>query len=231
MTPVRKRSGDVTREERRMDHTPGFYRRLALLVLGKDAVRGGLCVLVMAALVMGGLSVWLSLILPLLAYGGLRLAAPSVGESLERGKQRATPQTDRAAYAMCVSLREEIWTLSTHIDDAQMTARLQNITSWIDRIMGVIEEDEKYQASAPLLDRLGSTRDLLIEYVKVARRGFDEAELQERVRDNLATLETGFEQFWTHLNRAALVNLEVLSETIDFNLWELPGTNRRGGTS
>jgi hypothetical protein len=231
MTPVRKRSDDVTREERRMGHTPGFYRKLALLVLGKEVVRGGLCTLVMAALLIGGLSMWLSLILSLLAYGGLRLAAPFVGESLERGKQRATPQNDRAAYALCKSLRGEIRTLSTHVDDAQMTARLQNIAAWIDRILGVIEEDEKYQASAPLLDRLGSTHGLLIEYVKVARRGFDEAELRERVRDNLATLEKGYEQFWTHLNRDALVNLEVLSETIDFNLWELPGTNRRGGTS
>lgn len=229
MTYVRKRSANVTREDRHMGHTPGFYRRLALLVLGKEAVRGGLCILVMAALVAEGLSVWLSLILPLMAYGGLRLAAPSVGELLERGNQRPTPQTDRAAYAMCVSSREEIRTLATHVDDAQMTAHLRNISSWIDRIMEVIEEDEKHHASAPLLDRLGSTHDLLIEYVKIARRGFDEAELRERVRDNLATLEMAYEQFWTHLNRDALVNLDVLSETIDFNLWELPGAHRRGG--
>jgi len=201
-----------------MSHTLGFYGRLALLTLQKDVARGGLCVILMVVLAVEGLPWWLALLLPVLAYPGLWLIASSAGQTSESKKQRPTPRTDGEAYATCLRLQREIQALSSRIDDRHASGQLRRITSWIDRILGAIAEDGKYRASMTLLNLVGPTCDLITGYVKVVRRGFGGAEVQERIRENLATLETAYERFWVQLNRDAIVNLESLSETIDFNL-------------
>jgi hypothetical protein len=60
-------SSHTTRDQnevRRMHHTPDLHRRLAWLSPQNDAVRGGLCAILLLALAVWGLPLWLTLILP-----------------------------------------------------------------------------------------------------------------------------------------------------------------------
>jgi hypothetical protein len=214
-----------------MRHPPGFQRRFALLGLHKDVVRGGLCVILMVALVVGGLPLWLALILPILAYPGLRLITASIGQASAGKELRPTPRTDGDGYAACLELQRDLQSLSSRIEDSQVAGQLRRITAWIDKILGAIAEDEKHQAATPLHDLVDLTKDLLTRYLKVVRRGFDGADVRERVRENLVTLEAAYERFWVQLNRDAVVNLAALSETIDFNLKDLASSRQIGGIS
>ncbi|MEA2512398.1 MAG: hypothetical protein QOJ59_1885 [Thermomicrobiales bacterium] len=214
-----------------MRHTPGFYRRLALILLAKDIVRGGLAVLLMLILKAVGAPLWLALIFSLVAYTGLRLIAGTVGQPPDDAKWRPTPRSDFELYARCLGMRQELRDRSARIEDPHTYDQLGSITSRIDRILGVIAEDKKYDASAAFLDLMVLTDNFLTDYLRVVRRGFDPADMREQVGENLATLEARYERFWEQLNRDAVVNLKALGEIINFNLKELAVSSPRGGTS
>jgi hypothetical protein len=112
-----------------------------------------------------------------------------------------------------------------------MAEQLRRISCWIDRILQTIVEDDKHQASLTLINLTETTDDLLAAYLKVSRRGLDGPDVRERVRENLATLESAYDRFWEQLNRDAVVNLEALSAAIEFNLNELGALRQLGGIS
>jgi hypothetical protein len=117
-----------------------------------------------------------------------------------------------------LSLQRKFQLLASRVADKETAEQLARITSWIDKMLQTIVEDDKYQASLTLVNLIETTDDLLAAYLKVVRRGLDGPDVRERVRDNLATLETACERFWQRLNRDAVVDLAALTDTIEFNL-------------
>jgi DNA-binding CsgD family transcriptional regulator len=200
--------------------SPQTYARAARNMLQHDLVRGALCVALLFVLLLAGTPIWLALALPFISYGGMRLLLNTGPEMPLSAPQPIATLTDHAAYARCVEVQQRIHGLAGSIDEPRMSSQLTRITVLIDQILDVItedasDEDAKDEVSGPLLALMQTTVDLLTHYGKLVRRGFDDAEVQERVRSSLATLDDGYEEFWTRINRIAVVDLEALSEMID----------------
>jgi hypothetical protein len=212
-----------------MRHSPGFYRRFTVLALHKEAVRGGLCAILLLALWLIGLPFWLVLIVPLLVYAGLWLVTSFTNKTL--GNKQESPRSADEAYAKSLSFQRKLRVVANRAEYRQVSAQLRQIACWVDKILQTIVEDGKYQASLTLIDLTETTDDLLTAYVKVVRRGLDESDVRERVQENLATLEIAYERFWEQLNRDAVVNLHALSEAIDLTLSGLGTSRQLGGAS
>ena len=189
------------------------------LGLRNELVRGGLCTLVLFGLLASDTPVWLVLALPAAAYVGLWLLT---GQTAEAEVPRPTPSPSsreiREAYAASLRSHQEINAFGGDVADPQLAAIVGRVTSGIDRILDVISEDEKYQASLTLLELMTPTRNLLSRYSKLVRRGLDGAEVRERVRENLETLDNAYLDFWARLNDDALPDLDELGETINRTL-------------
>jgi DNA-binding CsgD family transcriptional regulator len=183
------------------------YRQLIWNSLHKDVVRGGLCALLMVVLVVMGVSLWVALPLPFLAYAGLWWLT----------EQPPLPE----AYDKCLDVQRQIHKGVKNIEDAPTREDFRRITCWMDKSLEAIAEDHKYEFSQPLLSVISLTNDLLTDYLKVVRRGFDDAEIRERVRENLTTLEVPYERLWKLLNRDTVENLKEISVSIDETKKEL----------
>jgi hypothetical protein len=211
-----------------MRHSPGFYRRFTVLALHTEVVRGGLCLILLVVLIVIGVPLWPALIFPFLAYAGLWCLASATRRRSESKQRRVTQRSADEAYAISLGLQRKFRVAASHIADEELAEQLRRIASWIDRILQTIVEDDKNQASLTLINLTETTDDFLTAYLKVSRRGLVGSDARERVRGNLATLETAYERFYERLNRDAVVDLEALSDTIEFNLTEL-GTLRQLG--
>jgi DNA-binding CsgD family transcriptional regulator len=200
--------------------SPQTYAHAARNMLQHELVRGAVCVALLFVLLLVGTPIWLALALPFIAYGGLRLLLSGDPELSSGTLQPAGKISNPAAYARCVEFQQRINGLTSLVDEPRMSSQLTRITVLIDQILDVIaedasDEDVKDEVAGPLLALMQTTADLLTHYGKLVRRGFDDAEVQERVRSSLATLDDGYEEFWTRINRIAVVDLEALSEMID----------------
>jgi hypothetical protein len=213
-----------------MRHAPEVCYQIAFLALRTDAVRGGLCAILMVALALTGLPWSWVLVLPFLTYLGLRLITATIRTTADR-RQRLAPRTDGEYFAACLALRKENQSLSEFFADSQAAGQLRHIDSQIDRILSAIIEDGKYPASKTLYDLINLTNELVRGYSTLVRRDVAGNDVHARVRESLATLETAYERFWEQINRDILVNLEALGEIIDFNLEGLTTLTRRGVTS
>jgi hypothetical protein len=211
-----------------MGHSPGFYRRFIVLALQTEVVRGGLCAILLVVLLVSGAPFWLALAIPFLAYFGLARLAPIVSRIFDARPPRAPLRTPDEAYATCLSLQRKFQVLASRAEGNEIAEQLRRIAGWIARILQTIVEDDKNQASLTLINLTETTDDFLTAYLKVSRRGLDGSDVQERVRVNLASLESAYARFYERLNRDAVVDLEALSDTIEFNLTEL-GTLRQLG--
>src|SRR5215211_213731 len=150
-----------------MRHSPGFYRRFAVLALHTEVVRGGLCLILLLVLLVIGVPVWLSLLLPFLAYAGLwRLASAKSWSSLSQ-QQRVIQRSADEAYAISLGLQRKFRVAASHIADEELAEQLRRIASWIDRILQTIVEDDKNQASLTLINLTETTDDFLTAYLKV----------------------------------------------------------------
>jgi DNA-binding CsgD family transcriptional regulator len=187
------------------------------LGLQNELVRAGICVLVLLGLFVGGAPIWLVLPLPWLTYAGLWLLTGKASGS-DTAYRVLSARVVRESYARCLRLRDEITALADGISDREMLATTQQVTLQIDQILDVIAEDEKYPASTSLLDLMTPTRDLLSRYARLVRRGLDGPEVQERVRENLTTLDMAYLGFWKRLNADAIPDLDDLGELIERNL-------------
>jgi len=210
-----------------MRHSPGFYRRFAVLALHKEAVRGGLCVILLLTLLLFGLPFWLILVVPPLTYAGLWLATSIVSKT--SSDERESPRSVDEAHVQSLGFQRKLQVMANRSEYRQISDQLRQISSWVDKILQTIVEDGKYQASLPLADLIDTTDSLLTAYLKVVRRGLDESDVRERVRENLATLETAYQRFWQQLNRDAVVNLHALSEAIELSLSDFGTFRQLGG--
>ena len=214
-----------------MRRSPDFYRRLALIALENDAVRVGTSLLMLAVLALAGLPLVMTLILPLVTYGGCcLLAQPRFILGLDRWR-RSTTGSAGEAHAACTRIRLRIDAHAGLLQDAESTAHARRIAARIDQSLGVIAADGRHQVTAALLGLAETTDRLLTAYLKVVDRGFGCAELRERLRDNLAALDGELERFWVRLNRDTIVDLDALSTTIDVTLNDLGPSSRLGVTS
>jgi hypothetical protein len=86
-----------------------------------------------------------------------------------------------------LELQQQFHRALNQIEDAQTAECFRSNICRTDKSLEAIAEDGKYEFSTPLLALNGLTNELLIGYSKVVRRGFDDAEIRERVRRYLAT--------------------------------------------
>jgi hypothetical protein len=193
-----------------------------------DTAIGTFCVVLTLVLVLADMPLWLVLALPLIAYAGLRLIFESHSAPARRPR-RPSPENDQTAYATCISRRQDIWSLSARLDDVAMRDLVRSITERIDVILRAIAEDDAYRAAPALLGLLDPTRDLLVSYLRVVERKLDSDDGRERVMANLLTLDAAYARFWERLNRAEVVRLDALNDTIDFYLDRPDAMMRLGG--
>jgi hypothetical protein len=214
-----------------MTHSMDAYRRVAVLGLQHEVVRGVLAAVVLVLLLAGGASFLAAIILAAVAYGGLRLIASSLIKPDTKAVARRAPRSAREAYAMCLELRPVIELLAGSVADPMAASRLDQITGRIRQSLEVIVEDGAYDASPLLLDLMRTTADLLYPFAKVARRGLDDTELRTGFVRDLGTLVAAFDLLWERINRDAIVNLTTASEMIDLGLDGVTRSRHEGGAS
>jgi DNA-binding CsgD family transcriptional regulator len=190
------------------------------LALALEPVRVGLCFLLMIVLLLA-LPWWLAVVLPLPAYAGLRLIAPTTEPTAVAGGRTPPPLDEPEAYQACQRLRAKITVLGHQVSDEENAKRVRAVDDRFGQILAVMAEDAKYSMSVLLLDLVGTTHELLSRYVKIVRRQLDDDEVHARVRDNLASIDYACTRLWRQVNRDTVINLEVISETIDETLKEL----------
>jgi DNA-binding CsgD family transcriptional regulator len=191
-----------------MRHSPGFYKRLSVMLIASDLGRAAIALLIMGVLALADLPLWLVLLLPVLVYAGLWLIT-STGPL-----DQFRPLDKKGDFKACIALRQCLLLHADQVGDVEASKQLKEIITRLDRILGAIEEDEKYDSTTPLLSLLGITNDLLEKYLKVTRRGFDDARTHEAVRQSLGTLSASYREFWEQLNRYVIVDLDALNQTI-----------------
>ena len=195
------------------------FRHSGWLNLQSELVRGALSAILLLVLWIAGLPLLLILLLPLMAYLGfwLLLGAPSPPSGAAPSLRDV-----RAAYDECRHLQAHIATLCGAIADQKTRELVQQISAHIDQIMDVIAEDNHPQVCLKLREPLTVTDNFLSHYARLIRRGHDPAEMKERVRDNLATLDRGFVEIWQELIQEAVVDLGKLSDVIEETIEQLP---------
>lgn len=217
-----------------MRHSPGFYKRFAVLALHKELVRGGLSVMLLLALFVADLPLLVTAGLPWLIYAGLSLATSTILEEPESKRQLLLPRSEREAYDRCLELKREIETRVQRVEDPQTADHFRRNICWLDKILAAIAEDKEYETSRSLFPLVGLLFDLLVDYLRVVERGIDDAETHEAVGRSLTILAAAFARFWDRLNRHAKVNLEALNESIEEIFKELtkpPHDDSDGDTS
>ncbi|MEA2525887.1 MAG: two-component system, NarL family, response regulator LiaR [Thermomicrobiales bacterium] len=211
----------------------GVSQRFTWLTLESDLIRGGLCALLMVALFLRDLPLWLSLILPALAYVGLRLTASPVAEPQALSRQQSTKPHDEynhyEAYEACRRLQVELETLSDRVSDNGASSQLRAINCQVGKIAGAIAEDGEYQIAFPLLDLLTPTRDLLHAYETASRQGPDHGGNLARLRDHLSGVEVTCHQIYAQLRPSPIVISEAPGQSNRRALEELSAPHNPSG--
>lgn len=195
-------------EGNRVRHSPGFYKRLVLLLVASDLGRAAVSLLAMGLAFLAESPLWLTLVVPVMVYLGLWLIAS------KDPPPQLLPNDPKGDFKACLEIRGRLVVYAAQLGDAQTSGQLQGIVTQLDRILGVIDEDKKFDSTTPLLSLLGITDDLLEKYSKVTRRGLDDAKTRDAVKESLETLLVSYQEFWGHLNRYVIVDLDALTQMI-----------------
>jgi DNA-binding CsgD family transcriptional regulator len=194
-----------------MRDNPGPYRQLPVSALVIELARGALSAIVLVALAVAGLTLWVAIPLALLVYVGLRWVEPRVLQRPEIAQPISLPEDT----ANCLTLQQQIHERIGQVEHLQTAESFRSNICWIDKSLEAIAEDGKHEFSTPLLALTSSTNKLLVDYLKLVRRGFDDAEIREDVQRNLETLDAQYEQLWNLLNLDTIEHLKELSDSID----------------
>jgi DNA-binding CsgD family transcriptional regulator len=196
------------------------FRHTGWLRPQHELARGVASAVLLVVLRLAGLPLLFVLLLPAMTYAGLWLLLGSPAAALPRPIP-ATP-TVRGAYDECLRLHTHIMSLCGAIADLKTRDLVQRISTRIDQILEVVTEDDHPEVCLKLLEPLTVTDNFLAHYVKLLRRGHEPAEMKERVRANLTTLERGFADIWQELIQEAVVDLGKLSDVIEETIEQLP---------
>jgi DNA-binding CsgD family transcriptional regulator len=211
-----------------MRHSPRLQPRIYRFLRENEGVRIASCLALMLALVEAGLTLWLTLPLPILTYVGIALLIPTADEAATKPNQprrqnaRTPLPQERAAFETCGQLQQELRVLALRISDEAVSSSLGSIDRRIGEILEVIAEDNKYEATPSLEELVLKTRNLLASYEVVLRRNLTLAEPVSQIRRSFAVLLDRFDRFWAELNRDVIVNLLVLREIIEEEFGDLP---------
>jgi hypothetical protein len=211
-----------------MRHSPGFHRRLALIVLDAEPVRTGLCLALLAGLGVAGMPVSAVVALPVVTYAALRLATTPRDREAPNRAPRPIPQSDAEARTACLRLQDSIRALTHELHDPDLVRLVHRLDGLTSRILHALAEDGPPGAARTLHGIVQTTEDLLARYARVVRRGFDGDDVRAQVRHDVALLDAAYERLWARLNYDVVTSLDALSAAIEFNLAEL-GTSGRGG--
>jgi DNA-binding CsgD family transcriptional regulator len=196
------------------------FRHTGWLSLRNELVRGALSAVLLLILWIAGLPLLLVLLLPIMAYAGLWLltgASPSspVGST-------PSPREIRTAHDECIRLKMHIDMQCGAIVDPRTRQLVQQISTRVDEIMRMIDEDRHPEIHLKLLEPLSVTDNFLSNYAKLLRRGHDPAEMKERVRANLTSLDGLFDRIRQELIDEAVIDLGKLSDEIEKTIEQLP---------
>jgi hypothetical protein len=173
--------------------------------------------LLLACLLILDSPVWMTLVLPIVAYAGSWLALGSGPLRLKTMRiRRVARRPDQ--LAMCRCLAEELRLIRDASSDSDISDQLGRMLLVINRSLDVLVE-EGWKSDAERLNRaMESTGGLMNAYLRVERRGFGSAEERSRVLEDLATLELALDDAWFRINREAIVGLKTLSATLDLTI-------------
>ncbi len=206
-----------------MRHSPGFFRRLTLLSLQNDLVRGAIALCVLVALMLADAPIWIALSIPMVTYLGFRLLIPTVPANSTVGTGTSSRRLGRSNQLDDVRrARESIGGAAAQMPDPDGANQARAVAGWIDRSLEVIQEDGKTETLVPLLELANFTNDLLARYLKLCRRGLADSGMHAQMKQSLAIIEERFKWFWEQLNRDAIVDLTALSAAIELFMATVP---------
>jgi len=205
-----------------MRRSAGFYKRLALIGLHQDLIRGIISLLVLSVLFLAGVPVWLVLAASVATYIALRLLIPGEGDKPIDGPPSTRRLIKSKALSDVETAKAGIAEAAEGIRDAASADQARSIASWIARSIDAIQEDGATDALIPLRELAQFTHDLLMRYLKLCRRGLADLETHAQMRQNLAAIEARFQWFWEQLNRDAIIDLEALSSAIELFVQTAP---------
>ena len=208
--------------------SPETYRRIVLLGLRHDLVRGLISAAVLLLLLASHISFWVALPVSILTYGGLRLLVSTGALDMPGKSPSGRPRTSQDAWVLFQEARPRLGRLVAGIDDERTAAPLAGIVQRSDQIAKAISEDSQFDAAPLLLDLMETTIELLTPYAKALRRGFEPVEVNETLRRDLGILQRALDLLWEKVNQETIANFAAVSEMIEFNLEGIAHTPKIG---
>jgi hypothetical protein len=174
--------------------------------------------------------IWLAIVLAVLAYVGIVLVRPQV--AARRGDSAAdNAERETLAYETSLEKVASIRELETRIDKEGTRDLVLRIADQSDRVLAAMSEDNNRTAAPLFLEQLLEPTEALLEsYVRLSTRGIKAADeqLARNESQDLPMIERATRNFYERMHRDSIVDLEALSEVLEFNLETMtPVTPRR----
>jgi len=188
-------------------------------LVGTNLFAGLISAVVLLGLVFGlQVPLWLGVVLAVACFAGVALLRPG-SENAVASDARAALNRDLAQGATEVA---ELRRLAHRILSPAAKVRVLDITDSADRILGVLRQDRPDpDIAASFLGRyLGPAQRLVAQYVRVAERGVSGAApaLAKIEQVDLPLLDQKLRELYDGLHRGDLIDLEVASEMLEFDL-------------
>jgi hypothetical protein len=195
----------------------------------RDLLKGGAAAAMFLFTVANGLTPWLAAPLAVVTYLALVLLWPR-RDGFEAPDARRQQRAFQAALANAAAIRG----LQAWIVDPLARDQVGRIVERADQVLAVMCEDNDLTAAPLFSDHLLTpTRSLLMEYVRLSKRGISDAgDLLEKTETQyLPRIERSIDTFYERLHRSHVVDLATFGEVLELNLDRISTTSSRRLTS
>lgn len=187
---------------------------------GTNLLAGGVAGALLVVLVFAlGVPLWLGVVLAVAAFVGVALLAPGGGTATAARADRAALEGSLKQGANEVA---EMRRLGARVPSPRAKTRVLAICDSADRVLGALGEDGREpEAARAFVERyLLPSRKLLTQYVRLAGRGVASAgpAIAKIEENDLPLLDRKLRELYEGLHRGDVIDLEVASEMLEFDL-------------
>lgn len=199
------------------------------LVVGTNLLAGGAAAALLVVLVFVlDLPLWLAALLAVATFAAVVLIRPGAG-AIAAGADRAALERELRRGANVVA---ELRRLARDIPTPAAKGRVLAVCDSADRILAVLQEDRpEPETAASFVERyLLPANRLIAQYARVADRGLAAAApaLAKIEESDLPLLDRKLRELYDGLHRGDVIDLEVASEMLEFDLVGVePAPSRR----
>jgi hypothetical protein len=174
----------------------------------------------------------LSLLLALGVYAGITLLLPQPAQEIDVLPDPLTPEEEsfqaarESSARIAAAIPQIAKTQLPQIARTSMRKGVTRIVSEIDKMLDVMEEDEKYIAAPLYATRLvGPFEQVFMKELKVLRRGVELADSSHQHFQSvvLPSFEAAAKEFYQRYHQSDVIDLAALTEILMYNLESIDG--------